>query len=49
MAHLSINYYGQKSTWPAFRMSKRTGANQLVSSQEQFDLIWKDVKPADHE
>jgi hypothetical protein len=44
MAHLGITYYGQKSTWPAFRMSKRTGAEQLASLQEQFDLIWKDAK-----
>jgi Domain of unknown function (DUF4062) len=46
MAHLGINYYGQKSTWPAFRMSKRTGADQLESLREQFELIWKDAKPA---
>ena len=46
MAHLGITYYGQKSKWPAFRMSKRTGAQLLASLQEQFELIWRDAKPA---
>jgi len=49
MAHLGITYYGQKSTWPAFRMSSRTGAEQLASLHEQFELIWSNAKPENHE
>jgi hypothetical protein len=49
MAHLGITYYGKKSTWPAFRMSHRTGDAQLKSLQEQFEIIWNDAKPASRE
>jgi hypothetical protein len=46
IAHLGVTYYGQKSNWPAFRMSKRTGAEQISALHEQFELIWKDAQPA---
>lgn len=47
MTHLGITFYGQKSVWPAFRMSQRTGVEQLASLKQQFEIIWSDAKPAD--
>jgi hypothetical protein len=46
IAHLGITYYGGKSGWPAFRMSNRTGPEQISSLKEQFEIIWRDAMPA---
>ena len=45
LAHLGVTYYGQKSNWPAFRMSRRNSVGQIHSLQEQFELLWRDAKP----
>jgi hypothetical protein len=40
LAHLGIHYYGQKANWPAFRISKKTGAAHLAAMKSQFERIW---------
>jgi Domain of unknown function (DUF4062) len=47
VAHLGVTFYGQKSTWPAFRMSRRNGLAQMESLEEQFNILWRDAKPLD--
>jgi hypothetical protein len=46
LSHLGVNCYSDKSLWPAFRMSRRTGSKELKFLQDQFEIIWKDAIPA---
>lgn len=45
MAHMGVTFYGQKTAWPAIRVSKRTGGDTLASLEDQFELIWREAKP----
>lgn len=42
MAHLGVHYYGKisQSRWPAIRVSKTTGGDQLSAIAEQFEYLW---------
>lgn len=43
MAHLGIHYYGtiSQSRWPAVRVSKTSGGDQLSAMAEQYEYLWK--------
>lgn len=43
LAHLGIHYYGRKSDWPAYRVSRNTGGKQIGILAEQFETLWKDA------
>jgi hypothetical protein len=45
MAHIGIHYYGKigQTYWPAYRVSRRTGGNQLKVLQDQFEVVWQNA------
>lgn len=47
MAHVGVHFYGKTSQadWPAFRVSSKTGGNQLQMLKKQFETIWSEALP----